>query len=56
MVYYNLFWENIFVDKEKDKIASSVKIGFQKIENIVYKFLILTLSFQYWQIERCYAW
>jgi hypothetical protein len=37
--------ENIFVDKDKDKIASSVKIGFQKIEKFVCKFLIFYLEF-----------
>ena len=42
---YYLFLENIFVDKDKDKIASSVKIGFQKIEKFVCKFLIFYLEF-----------
>ena len=42
--------ENIFVDKDKDNIASSLQIGCQKIERDVYKFLIFGLEF-HWTIR-----
>ena len=46
---YYLFMENIFFfDKDKDNIATSVKIGCRKIENVVYKFLIFDLVFLIW--------
>jgi hypothetical protein len=40
--------EIFFFDKDKDNIATSVKIGCLEIENVVYKFLIFDLVFLIW--------
>jgi hypothetical protein len=40
--------KNVFVDKDKDKIAPSVQIGFQKYIEVVLKFLIFDLEFLIW--------
>jgi len=40
MMYYLFMIICFVVDKDKDNITSSVKIGYQKIEKGVYNFLL----------------